>query len=92
MKKDISLFESILMEMIYTQVSIREMSKKYNIPKSTLHYKLNIVKNNVEEEIAIQYDRLMKKNKEEMHAKGGFKTKGIPRKKRGSEIENDKKS
>lgn len=92
MKKDINFFEGILMEMIYTQASIREMSIKYNIPKSTLHYKLKIVKNNVDDEIAYQYDRLMIKNKEEMHAKGGFKTKGIPRKKRGSEIENDKKS
>lgn len=82
MRKDNSFFESIIIEMICTKKSIREMAKKYNIPKSTLHYKICAVKQFLDKETYLKFEELLKNNKIEMASKGGKCIKGKPRKRR----------
>ena len=60
-----------LMEsMVETQMSIRELSRATNIPRSTLHRNLMKVLAIVDDELAIKFIKLLDKNTRERGIKG----------------------
>ena len=89
MKRDSKFYESVIMEMILFKKSIRDMSKKYNIPKITLHYKLQAAKQMLDEENYLLYEELLISNKASMQSKGGNSIKGKPRKRRNGVKSNE---
>ena len=62
------------------QSTIREVAKKMHIPKTTVHLKLRELLEHPgvyhkEKELAIEVNKLIAKNKQERHMRGGNKTK-----------------
>ena len=64
-------YKVIIYRMVFENKSIREMAKEMNIPKSTLHYRLKKIKGFInDEELLLDFEMLMKDNKNNSSIKG----------------------
>ncbi len=64
--------QEIMATMVEQKLSIREVASKYNIPKSTLHARLqNFARINCELPLVKKYNDLLNTNILNMHSKGG---------------------
>lgn len=65
-------YKEIAKYMLMKKLSLREMAKELDMPKSTLYDRLDKAKWFFDKDFAIEFETHLRENKKNMHVKGGI--------------------